>query len=255
MTDTLPFSLDRTIVIAARRATVFRFFTDAARFARWWGDGSSIEPAVGGAVAIRYPDGSRASGTVRELVADERIVFTFGYERGTPIAPGGSLVTITLADHAQGTRLTLRHDVADAAALPPHVQGWRYQLAVFARVAAADQHAGAADAIARWFAAWSERDDAARAAILTAIATPAIRFADANGLTAGVDDLCGHIAGALRFMPGLTLAPRGAVRVVHGTALADWAIVDASGAARMSGTNVVRFAPDGRIDEVVGVPA
>jgi uncharacterized protein YndB with AHSA1/START domain len=254
MTD-LPFSLDRTIVIAARRATVFRFFTDPVRWARWWGEGSSIVPEVGGAVAIRYPDGSRASGTVRELVADERLVFTFGYERGTPIAPGGSLVTITLADHADGTRLTLQHDVADAAARDAHVQGWRYQLAVFARVASADEHAGAADAIARWFAAWSERDDAARRELLAAIATPELRFADPNGLTRGVDDLSGHIAGALRFMPGITLAPRSAPRIVHGTALVDWEMRDASGAARMTGTNVVRFAPDGRIAEVVGVPA
>jgi uncharacterized protein YndB with AHSA1/START domain len=41
---TLAFSLDWTIEIRARRATVFGFFTDAARWARWWGSGSTIVP-------------------------------------------------------------------------------------------------------------------------------------------------------------------------------------------------------------------
>ena len=251
----MSFTVDRTIVIAARRATVFRFFTDPARFARWWGEGSTIDGRVGGAVSIRYPDGSRASGEIRELVPDTRIAFTYGYERGTPIAPGASLVTITLADAPGGTTLTLVHDVADAATRDLHVQGWRYQLSIFARVASAEEHAGAAAAIARWYAAWNERDDEARRRILKEIASDDLRFADPNGLTRGVEDLVGHIAGALRFMPGISLESRGKVRAVHGTALCDWAAVDSSGNERMTGTSVVRFAPDGRIDEVVGVPA
>ena len=91
---TLAFSLNRTIEIGARRATVFRFFTDSARWARWWGDGSSIEPRVGGAVKIRYPDGTTASGVVRELEPDRAIAFSYGYDDpDKPIAPGGSLVT------------------------------------------------------------------------------------------------------------------------------------------------------------------
>ena len=36
----LEHSLERTVFIAATRATVFRFFTDSERFAAWWGAGS-----------------------------------------------------------------------------------------------------------------------------------------------------------------------------------------------------------------------
>ena len=43
-----PFSLEREILIHAGRETVFRFFTDSERFARWWGPGSRIEPRVAG---------------------------------------------------------------------------------------------------------------------------------------------------------------------------------------------------------------
>ena len=31
--------VERTVTIAARRETVFGFFTDSARFAAWWGAG------------------------------------------------------------------------------------------------------------------------------------------------------------------------------------------------------------------------
>ena len=40
----LPYQLDRTVVIKARPETVFRFFTDSARWASWWGAGSTIDP-------------------------------------------------------------------------------------------------------------------------------------------------------------------------------------------------------------------
>ena len=52
---TLDFTLDRTIEIRASRAMVFTFFTDPARWAAWWGPGSTIDPHVGGRVAIRPP--------------------------------------------------------------------------------------------------------------------------------------------------------------------------------------------------------
>jgi uncharacterized protein YndB with AHSA1/START domain len=249
----LPFSLDRTVDIRARRATVFRFFTDGERFARWWGAGSTIDPVVGGAVKIVYPGGSTASGTVRELVADQRIAFTYGYDDpAKPIRPGGSLVTITLEELADGTRVQLRHDVHDAAVRDEHVQGWRYQLAVFAKVVAEDALAGAGDAIASWFTAWNAEPERARA-LLAQVATPAVTFRDAFGCVAGLDELVIHVAAVQRFMPGLRLEARGKLRHAHDTALVDWAAVRADGTSAMTGTNVMRFASDGRIADVVGV--
>ncbi len=43
----LPYSMDRSILIQADADTVFSFFTDSARWAVWWGAGSTIEPRVG----------------------------------------------------------------------------------------------------------------------------------------------------------------------------------------------------------------
>src|SRR2546430_870040 len=100
----LAHSLDRTIVIRAKRETVFRYFTDTARWAAWWGEGSTIDARPGGAVRIRYPDGTEAVGDVQEIAAPERIVFSYRYASGAPIPAGGSRVTIHLDAHEAGTR-------------------------------------------------------------------------------------------------------------------------------------------------------
>jgi uncharacterized protein YndB with AHSA1/START domain len=252
---TLEFSLNRTVEIRASRATVFRFFTDSLRWARWWGAGSTVDPRVGGAITIVYPTGDRASGVVREIVPDERFTFTFGYEgAGKPIAPGGSLVTITLADARGVTRLELRHDVDSVETRDHHVQGWRHQLARFADVVSDDVFGAIAEPLAAWIAAWNESDAAAVRALLDRAVVDDVRFRDANGDLYGREELAGHISAVHRFMPGLRLEARGTPRRAHDTALADWAIVTADGTARMTGTNVVRFALDGRIADVVGIP-
>ena len=248
------FSLDRTVEIRARRATVFRYFTDSARWAKWWGEGSSIEPEVGGAVRIVYPGGERASGVVREIVPDERIAFTYGYDSpGRSIAPGGSLVTITLEDRTSGTRLVLRHDVDQAAVRDEHVQGWRYQLSRFAYVVGDEAHAGAGDAIASWFAAWREADADRRRALLAEAAAHDVRFRDPNGDIYSLDELVVHIGAALKFMPGIRLETRGKVRRMHDVALVDWAAVKGDKDV-LTGTDYVRIGLDGKIAEVVGVP-
>ena len=242
---TLDFSLNRTIEIGARRATVFRYFTDSARWARWWGEGSSIDPRVGGAVKIRYPDGSTASGEVRELEPDRVLAFTYGYDDpNKPIAPGGSLVTITLADVPAGTRLELRHDVGDASTRDLHIQGWKHQLAVFAHVVARDAFSG--DAIRAWYAAWN--GDAQIASAVTADVT----FRDAHGCTAGVDELVAHIAASRRFMPGVRLESRGELRHAHGTALANW-VATRDGKELAAGTSVFRLDADGKIRDCVAI--
>src|SRR5579864_6518590 len=106
--------LERTLVIEATRPTVFRFFTDTARWAGWWGAGSAIDARPGGRVLIRYPNGVQVLGEVIEITSPERIVFTYGYETGKPIPPGASRVTITLEAVGGGTRLRLAHAFAEA---------------------------------------------------------------------------------------------------------------------------------------------
>ena len=53
----MPHRLDRSILINAPRETVFGYFTDSERWARWWGQGSTIDARAGGAVSIVHPGG------------------------------------------------------------------------------------------------------------------------------------------------------------------------------------------------------
>jgi hypothetical protein len=69
----------------------------------------------------------------------------------------------------------------------------------------------------------------------------------------GIDDLIPHIAAAQRFMPGVRLERRGAVRQCQGTVLADWAAVSADGRVLMNGVNVFVFGADGRIESATGL--
>jgi uncharacterized protein YndB with AHSA1/START domain len=101
-------------VIQARREIVFGFFTESARWASWWGAGSTIDARPGGRVVIRYPDATEAWGEVTEIVVPERIAFTYGYASGHPIPPGGSRVTIRLEAENSHTRLHLRHAFDDS---------------------------------------------------------------------------------------------------------------------------------------------
>jgi uncharacterized protein YndB with AHSA1/START domain len=248
----LPHSLTRTVLIRATPDTVFGFFTDSARWAKWWGAGSTIDPRPGGAMTIRYPNGVEASGEVLEVTPPSHIVFTMGYGSGTPMPPGASRVSIRLAAHPTGTKLDLLHEFSEPAVRDEHVQGWRYQLSVFSNVVTNDANAGAGAAIDRWFAMWSEPDAATRERTLRAIAVPTVMFRDAYSLVDGIDDLVPHIGAAQRFMPGMTLARQGKVQHCQGTVLADWTAIGTDGKQVAHGTNVFSLAPDGRIEAATG---
>jgi uncharacterized protein YndB with AHSA1/START domain len=98
------------LTIAARPETIFRYFTDPARFARWMGEGSVLEAEPGGRLRVGYPTGQVAGGRVVALEADRRVVFTWGYEGdGQAVPVGSSTVEITLEPEADGTRVHLRH--------------------------------------------------------------------------------------------------------------------------------------------------
>ncbi|NJO13388.1 MAG: SRPBCC domain-containing protein, partial [Gammaproteobacteria bacterium] len=145
-------------------------------------------------VHIRYPNAVIASGSVEFVSPPERIVFTYGYEdaqRAMP--PGSSRVTVELTASAEGTLLVLTHEFASEQQRKHHDAGWRYQLSVFANVAARTQHAGAAQTLDAWFAAWSETRGAARLEQLGAIADPAIRYRDLFAAIEGIEELDAHV--------------------------------------------------------------
>jgi uncharacterized protein YndB with AHSA1/START domain len=248
----LPYRLDRTVVIQARPQTVFSFFTDSERWASWWGAGSTIDPRAGGKMFIRHPDGTESSGEVLEVAPPERIVFTYGFVSGKPISSGSSRVTIRLEPAGLATRLHLFHEFAEASVRDEHVQGWRYQLSVFANVVADLVNTGAAEIVDAWFAVWSEKNEDARATELGRIAAPDVRFRDRYGLLDGIADIVPHITASQRFMPDMRLTRDGDVQHCQGTLLARWVVAGPDGKPRVGGVNVFTLRGDGLIEAVVG---
>jgi uncharacterized protein YndB with AHSA1/START domain len=244
--------LDRTLVIGAPQAAVFRYFTDPVRWAAWWGAGSTIDARPGGRVFVRYPEGTEAVGEVVELDPPSLIVFTYGYASGSPVPPGGSRVTIRLEPVARGTRLHLQHEFAEPSARDQHVQGWRYQLSLFANVVANEVQGDVGALVDAWFTMWSDADDASRTSRLRALAAPDVRMRDRFSCVEGIDELTTHIAAAQRFMPGLRLQRDGDARHCQGVVLAAWTAVGPDGQPRGRGTNVFTLSPDGRIESVTG---
>ena len=250
----LPYRLDRTVVIHASPETVFRFFTDSARWAAWWGAGSTIDPQPGGKVYIRFPGAVEVRGEVLEVSSPERIAFTYGFVSGKPIPAGTSRVTIRLEPDSSGTRLHLLHEFAEPAPRDEHIQGWRFQLSLFSNVVANEVYANAASIVDAWFAAWNMPDHKVREETLAKLVTPAIQFRDRYSLLDGLADLVAHTGAAQQFMPGIHLERRSDVRHCQGTVLADWVALASDGQVKMSGTNVFVFTPDVRIESVTGVP-
>lgn len=248
----LAHRLDRSLVIQARRETVFEFFTDTPHWAAWWGTGSTIDARPGGRMLIRHPNGVEVSGQVLEIDPPERIVFTYGYASGQPIPPDGSRVTIRLDRHPQGTLLQLTHEFADVQPRDEHVQGWRFQLSLFANLIANTINKDAASLVDQWFAAWSEADAAAREQTLAAIAVPDVRFGDRFSCIEGAGELSAHLAAAQRFMPGLRLERRGEIRHCQWHVLADWVAVGPDSQERGRGTNLFVLDSAGRIAAVTG---
>src|SRR6185503_9482469 len=173
------------ILINASRETVFGYFTDSTRWARWWGQGSTIDARRGGAVQIVHPGGVQVAGEILEIDPPARLVFTYGYVSGAPMPVGASVVTIQLEDDRQGTRLNLSHAFADETARDEMAQGWRFQLSLFGNLVTNDLHSGAGPTVDGWFAAWSEPDTARREALLDRIATADVRFRDRFSLIDG----------------------------------------------------------------------
>ncbi|MFJ8113450.1 SRPBCC domain-containing protein [Streptomyces sp. NPDC096132] len=94
-------------VLSAPRPTVFRALTDPRELARWWGpDGftipaveSDLRPGGGYRIAMQPPEGElfHLVGEFLEVVAPERLSFTFRWEEPDP-EDRETVVTLSLRD-------------------------------------------------------------------------------------------------------------------------------------------------------------
>jgi uncharacterized protein YndB with AHSA1/START domain len=110
--DTNALALEH--VFPASRETVFRAWTDPERLKAWVLRGQCVEVEMdartGGAYRFKaqMPYGlATAFGSIREINAPDRLVFTFSWEQ-MPI--GETVITADFKEHAKGTEMLFTQD-------------------------------------------------------------------------------------------------------------------------------------------------
>jgi uncharacterized protein YndB with AHSA1/START domain len=121
--------IDREIRVRARPETVFSFWTDPSKVARWMGREVRLDPRPGGELRIDYNGSDIARGAFVEIDPPRRIVLTWGWEApGDPTPPGASTVDVEFVPDGDGTIVRLRHSGLATEAIDGHAEGWDHFL-------------------------------------------------------------------------------------------------------------------------------
>jgi len=121
--------------LKAPPAKVFAAWTDAEKIKRWMGPGGFTVPQaesdarVGGRyrIVMLSPAGEThaVGGVYREVVANEKLVFTWAWDAAPGDEPHQSLVSVVFKPDNGGTLLTLTHvELFDEESRAGHETGW-----------------------------------------------------------------------------------------------------------------------------------
>ncbi len=129
--------LVREIVVDASPATIFEYLTVPEKHVAWNGTSAELDPRSGGVYRVMAGGVHQAAGEYVEVVPNERVVFTFGWdEPDHPIPAGSTRVEIQLIPEGDKTRVRLIHSGLPADAISDHTGGWDHYLGRLAVVAA-----------------------------------------------------------------------------------------------------------------------
>jgi uncharacterized protein YndB with AHSA1/START domain len=119
----------REVVVDAVPATIFPFLTDPELHLKWLGTEAELDPRPGGVYRVKVQGIHPGVGEFIEVVPNERVVFTFGWdEPDHPIPAGSTQVEITLTPDGTKTRVRLVHSGLPADAVSDHGAGWQHYL-------------------------------------------------------------------------------------------------------------------------------
>ena len=147
--------LVREILVDAEPETIFPFLVDSEKHVEWCGTVAELDPRPGGVYKALIRGENQAVGEFVEVVPNERVVYTFGWDvEGNPITPGSTRIEISLHREGGKTLVRLRHSgLPDPQAVTDHTQGWDHYLGRLATVATGGDpgrdevaHAGSASA-------------------------------------------------------------------------------------------------------------
>jgi uncharacterized protein YndB with AHSA1/START domain len=110
------------IRIRATSAKVFTLLTKAREIMTWLAHYAEADARAGGVFCLADPDGLRVEGTYLEVIADQKVVLTWGGFEG--LRPGQSTVVFALHADGNDTVVRLRHSGLPAPAIAAHYRGW-----------------------------------------------------------------------------------------------------------------------------------
>jgi uncharacterized protein YndB with AHSA1/START domain len=117
------------VLVDASPETIFPFLVDPAKHQLWMGTEVALDPRVGGEFRMLARGHHQGSGEYLEVVPNEKVVFTFGWEEpGHPIPAGSTQVAITLTPQGEKTLVRLIHTGLPEDAVSDHTNGWSFYL-------------------------------------------------------------------------------------------------------------------------------
>jgi uncharacterized protein YndB with AHSA1/START domain len=127
--------LVREIMIDATPETIWPFLTDPAKHVEWCGTEAELDPQPGGTYRVLVQGLHPGVGEFVEVVTNEKVVFTFGWdEPGHPIPAGSTTIEISLHPEGEKTLVRLAHRGLPEDAVSDHTHGWDHYLARLAIV-------------------------------------------------------------------------------------------------------------------------
>jgi uncharacterized protein YndB with AHSA1/START domain len=125
----------KELFIECRPVTLFSFFIDPEKMMRWMGTHVLLEPEIGGKYRIDINGHDIALGEYVEIVPNEKIVMSFGWEKSKRVPPGASTLEFRLTPRGSGTVLVLTHSGLPAEETADHQEGWSHYAARLQKVA------------------------------------------------------------------------------------------------------------------------
>jgi uncharacterized protein YndB with AHSA1/START domain len=121
--------LHREILIEATPDTIWPFLSEPDKLVQWHGTVAEIDPRPGGGYRVLVMGRFPTAGEYVEVVPNQKVVFTFGWEQvGNPVQPGSTTIEITLHPEGDKTRVRLVHRGLPEDVVSDHSQGWDHYL-------------------------------------------------------------------------------------------------------------------------------
>jgi uncharacterized protein YndB with AHSA1/START domain len=126
VTDNTTFTHE--LHIDASPETVFSYFTDPAKMARWIGIDHKLDPVPGGVFVVDINGENVALGEFTEVNPPTRVVFSWGWRDSADVPPGSTTVEVELVAEGDGTVVHFTHRGLPPGQADPHARGWTHFL-------------------------------------------------------------------------------------------------------------------------------